>query len=271
MTALLIINIFLAGAIASYILAGFIAPANPSAGQFLFIAGGIFICLLGLLGFAYLVWRVCSLSSSRSTDSIRAKDPRVRTPSPAKLASSDQFDKLAASLARVSDKAAAPEDSPAPVEPECVGEEQILPRVADGEDVQYKLRIRAREISALIGKSQQHLAAIDDYMIKHLNKNTSGSIQAVIDIRRIVTALEKRLSEIDAVLRETAFDRDYALFLLNGELIIDEDSLSKLISQQPIAPLKPSEWSAELGRLFAHVSRRRSLFKALKFTSAKEK
>jgi hypothetical protein len=130
-----------------------------------------------------------------------------------------------------------------------------------------RLQIRKSEITALIEKSKRHLGTVDDYMMKHLSKNTTGSIQAVVDIRRILSALEKRLAEINAVIvQPTITDVEHATYLINGDLIIEADSLNTLMSQEPMPPLKPAEWSVVLGQLFVRVSRRRSIFKGLKFS-----
>ena len=146
----------------------------------------------------------------------------------------------------------------------------LQPKVdsADTEAMHEKLRQRRQEIIGLIDKSKEHLGAVDDYMMRNLGRNTSGCIQAVVNVQRILTALEKRMSEIDSVLAQSQIqDPAYAQFLLNGELRIEADSLTSLINSDPLPPLKPIEWRATLTALFTRISRRRSIFKGFKFRS----
>lgn len=140
------------------------------------------------------------------------------------------------------------------------------PTVVDTDNVRKLLRKRCEEISELIEVSKKHLSTVDSRMMKNLSKNTSGSIQGVVNVRRIVTALEKRRREIaDFLAQPEMGDLATAERLYHGELQIEEDSLTSLLSADPLPPIKPSEWRPTLATLFKRISRRRSIFKGVKF------
>ncbi len=175
----------------------------------------------------------------------------------------DHFDLLAKSLA--SAKKIEDED-PASSKNDASGDlEREVLSFSSAEEVNQRLSIRLSDIYSLVEQSHKHLSQVDNYMLKHLTKNTSGSIQATIEIRRILAALQSRAEAIKEFLSNPDnYDVTQADFLLNGELEIGVDSLNALMSEDPIAPLKPSEWRNALSERFMYISRKRSIFKGWK-------
>ncbi len=278
---LLILALLILGAL--YLVFG----GDPAWKQVLAVAGGSVICLLGIMGFicfARCARERCEPADADYGNSVLPPHQRSRSAGSAgrslrtgpvvtrevntRPGSQDSFELLAATLA-AGKKKTAPE--PAPAEVNAADEQKGATGAAAGDaaqnddDLRRRLVVRREEIALLLRRSREYLEPIDDYMLKHLTRNTAGSIQAVVDIRRIVAALEIRLREIEDFLSagETA-DPAQGDFLLNGALDVGQDSLNNLISQQPIGPLKPVDWSPVLKQLFARISRRRSIFKALK-------
>jgi hypothetical protein len=125
---------------------------------------------------------------------------------------------------------------------------------------------RSREIAELLAWAKKHLGSVDDYMLRHMQRNTSGSIESVLNLRRLLDALTLRLSEVEDFLNhcQQSFDVKKAQHLLLAPLKITEDSLNALISADPLPPLRPSEWYPTVVSLLRRITRRRSIYKALK-------
>ncbi len=282
LTILLIFALLILGALC------LLFGGDPAWKQVLTIAGGSVICLLGIIGFicfARCARERCEPADADYGNSVLPPHQRNRSAGSAgtslrtgpaatrevqtRPGSQDSFELLAATLA-AGKKKSAPE-APAPDEVNAADGQREATGAAAGDaaqnddDLRRRLVVRREEISLLLRRSREYLEPIDDYMLKHLTRNTAGSIQAVVDIRRIVAALEIRLREIEDFLSAgEAADPAHGDFLLNGALEVGQDSLNNLISQQPIGPLKPVDWSPILKQLFARIGRRRSIFKALK-------
>lgn len=145
--------------------------------------------------------------------------------------------------------------------------EPIIVRSSDAEALRRELLDLKGEMLSLIARAHGHLAVVDETMLKHLNRNTHTSIEAVLNIRRIVEALERRLTEANALLAaEESFDIAAAQHLVYDDLMVDHDATKDLLGAAAMQPMKRSDWKPMLASLFRHISRRRTIFRGRKFT-----
>ena len=157
-------------------------------------------------------------------------------------------------------------DSPAPPPPQAVRFSAGKLETELSQMIESLTR-RRQDILTIIKQAEEQLETVDECMLKHLPKNTTGSIQAVIQVRRIIEALENRVGQIETLLSEAQpIDPDQAHELLEGAVNMGEDSLSSLIDAPALPPLAPQDWRPALSSLFKRISRRRSIFRGTKFT-----
>ena len=142
------------------------------------------------------------------------------------------------------------------------GSKRFTVTISDIESPIDKLKRFRELLSKLIEESRKVVEVVDHSMVGNLQSNTAGSINGVLNIHRIIGALEKRLLDIDTVLESPELvDSEGIVDIMNKELLIENDSLSSLSTAQKVPPLKPSEWYSTLASLFHYVTRKRNVFK----------
>ena len=121
------------------------------------------------------------------------------------------------------------------------------------------LEVFNRELSNLVGlvrSSEERLRYSESLIVNQISQTTSASINAVNASRRIIRALQKRLNKIDALLaQKDQTSLEEAKHLIRKDLVVASDPIHALVSEQPIPPIKSTEWRPVLEQLFSVVEK----------------
>jgi hypothetical protein len=123
-------------------------------------------------------------------------------------------------------------------------------------DLAQIIHRHGQALSDLITESKSRLTAVQSQMMDRMLSTSPEYTNSVVDVRRIIGALESRLDK----LLEYGKDPSSALMikarkLINEELIIPCDAINALISSQDLPSLPPEQWEITLDRLLTRAEK----------------
>jgi hypothetical protein len=121
-------------------------------------------------------------------------------------------------------------------------------------DLAQIIHRHTKALSDLITESKSRLMAVQSQMMDRMLSTSPEYTNSVVDVRRIIGALESRLDK----LLEYSEDPRSALMikarkLVKEELIIPCDAVNALISSQELPSLTPEQWEPTLDRLLTRA------------------
>lgn len=110
------------------------------------------------------------------------------------------------------------------------------------------------QLVRLITSSRARIAVIESDMIDHLAAVSSDGQRSLTTARRVLMAVEKRLSVINSCLQHgSEEDLRRAIRTARSPLVIPSDSINKLISEADIAPVEPANIKPLMDQLLSRI------------------
>lgn len=129
------------------------------------------------------------------------------------------------------------------------------------EELRITLEAQHKSFTNLMAQAQKELGRFDVHVLKSLERNQQGSVDGVLVARKIMSAVETRIKDIEKILGASRFDMGKAILLANAELEIPDDKLTSTFKTKHIEPIKITEVEFHLRVLLKRIGRRRSIFK----------
>ncbi len=131
-----------------------------------------------------------------------------------------------------------------------------LPALSAGELSLSELKelFDAKQLHALhfVGQSNKRIAELESQMNKWVHLMDSEIIHAVVDVRRILSALEKRVESVKTKTDlEDAQSLNWAIELMDSKLIVAQDAVNTLLNSTEIPPLSSEQWEAKVEQLLS--------------------
>ncbi len=121
-------------------------------------------------------------------------------------------------------------------------------------ELRRSLKAQQSALAHLVAEGDEIIRQTETDLSKCALKISSRGIDCLSMARRIIRALDRRLSEIDTFMGTgNAVDLIDADELFRKKLVIADNCLDALIGSDPIPPLAPEEWAPSLKRLFEEV------------------
>lgn len=129
------------------------------------------------------------------------------------------------------------------------------------EELKLSLEEQHKSFLGLVAQAQKELSRFDVHVLKSLERNQPGSVEGVLIARKILSAIETRVKDIERVLAAKHFDVGRGHQLLVTDLEIPDDKLTSLFKTKHIEPIKIAEVEFHLKVLLKRIGRRRSIFR----------
>ncbi|MFN8388696.1 MAG: hypothetical protein U0136_00225 [Bdellovibrionota bacterium] len=109
-------------------------------------------------------------------------------------------------------------------------------------------------LSLVIATSRQKIVAIEAQMSSKLGSLSPEGSRALLQVRRIISAVEGRLDRLTAALNESTDTAIYgAVKLTLQEIAVPHDAVHALITEAPPPPINPQTLQHTLSSLFAKM------------------
>lgn len=112
----------------------------------------------------------------------------------------------------------------------------------------------ADQLVKIITSSRVRIAIIESDMIDHLAAVSPDGQRSLTTARRLLSAMEKRLTTINSCIQHAGEeDLKAAIRTARSPLVLPNDSVNKLISEADIPPIDPANLKPMMDSLLARI------------------
>ena len=128
----------------------------------------------------------------------------------------------------------------------------------DARDQLISGRIR---VARILERDRRRLEALESKMVLQVHRITASGINNLVMAKRMIAALELRLSEVDAAIAADPEQRNIekTSILLAQDLSLPEDAVSSVVGAKKIPPIRFSQVETTLNDLIGKIASRREL------------
>ena len=113
----------------------------------------------------------------------------------------------------------------------------------------------AGQLVRIIASTRARITSVERDMIDHFASVSSEGQRNLSAVRRILSAVEKRLNTINSFIQHgSEEDLRAAVKLANTPLILPNDSMTKLITEGEIPPIEPANIQPTLEDLLSRIT-----------------
>lgn len=137
---------------------------------------------------------------------------------------------------------------------------QNSPAAAAPKDVREQVLAGRGRIVGLLEISRKRIELLENKMINKLHRITSSGINNLVMAKRMISALERRVSDVDAALTVTDSEHLHNVqSILAQDLTLSDDALSSVVGAKTVPPIRFAMVESTLNDLIAKVAGRREL------------
>lgn len=118
-----------------------------------------------------------------------------------------------------------------------------------------EVKLQMKELTDLTGATRERISEAEKKILSHHSASSPRCVDALSMVRRINIALERKIGDINHLLRTggrlALLD---AHTLLNHKLIMNDNAIDALMSSEPLPALETWEIGTTIDQLFEHIT-----------------